>query len=197
MAASRRRRTDAEILDEIKTRKAQLEAREQVVAARMQKKQRAIDTRRKILMGSFVLHLIETEPERCAEMFAFRGGKFPLLGAGLDGFLRQGDRKLFADLLADDAAGEGEAEQAAVKEEPDPVWIWTADAPAIRPGRDVYAETPHRSEVFATGIRTEFGGGWDKLAKRWYAAAEHYDQVVTLARRCYPKVVELEQPPTG
>ena len=80
-----------------------------------------------------------------------------------------------------------DAGKAGAKEEPKPVRIWKADG-------KVCAETPHRSEVFATGIRTEFGGGWDKLAKRWYAAAEHYDQVVTLARRCYPKVVELEQP---
>ena len=83
-----------------------------------------------------------------------------------------------------------EAEQAAVKEEPKPVEIWKENG-------EVRAKTPGWKEAFATGIRA-LGGDWAGSKGYWYAAEKHYDAVVALARRCYPKVVELEHhPPAG
>ena len=44
---------------------SQAEARQKAIRARVAKKERARDTRRKILVGSLLLHKMENDPEAC------------------------------------------------------------------------------------------------------------------------------------
>jgi len=79
----------------IRERLLQLEARKQVLVARLAKQERAHDTRRKILIGALVLHRLQQSGD--AEL-ARRLGDW--LRAELPGFLtREGDKVLFADIL--------------------------------------------------------------------------------------------------
>ena len=82
------RRSDEQILVDVERRQAQLGEQARNLKARIRKKTRARDTRRKILLGAFVLQRLETEPELQA-----------LLRDGLSGFLRPVDRTLFQDIL--------------------------------------------------------------------------------------------------
>ncbi|UJW73532.1 mobilization protein [Rhizobium sp. SL42] len=80
----------------IRERLEQLEARRQVLVARLAKQERARDTRRKILLGALVLQRLHTNSK--AE-FSQHLGEW--LRAELPGFLiRDGDRELFDDILA-------------------------------------------------------------------------------------------------
>ncbi|PPJ46399.1 mobilization protein [Rhizobium sp. KAs_5_22] len=79
----------------IRERLLQLEARKQVLVARLAKQERAHDTRRKILIGALVLHRLKQSGD--AELSRRLGD---WLRAELPGFLtREGDRALFAGIL--------------------------------------------------------------------------------------------------
>lgn len=79
----------------LRERLLQLEARKQVLVARLAKQERAHDTRRKILIGALVLHRLQQSGDT---ELSRRLGDW--LRAELPGFLtREGDRALFEDIL--------------------------------------------------------------------------------------------------
>ncbi|NEI31743.1 mobilization protein [Rhizobium ruizarguesonis] len=76
-------------------RLAQLEAQRKTLQIRLSKQERAIDTRRKVLIGALVLHRLEHDRE-----VHIGGGLAAWLRSELPKFLtRDGDRDLFDDLL--------------------------------------------------------------------------------------------------
>ncbi|MGO7274671.1 mobilization protein [Rhizobium ruizarguesonis] len=76
-------------------RLAQLEAQRKTLQIRLSKQERAIDTRRKVLIGALVLHRLENDRD-----VQFAGGIAEWLRRELPKFLtRDGDRDLFDDLL--------------------------------------------------------------------------------------------------
>ena len=77
-----------------------VEARQKAIRARVAKKERARDTRRKILVGAFVLHRIESDTKHGP-------GLRKWLQEGLPGFLREIDRELFPDIIGDAEEKEG------------------------------------------------------------------------------------------
>ena len=80
----------------IEQRLAELDAQRSALKARLGKQERANDTRRKVLLGALVLHRLENsnDPD-----FTKRLGDW--LRRELPDFLtRDGDKELFADLLA-------------------------------------------------------------------------------------------------
>ncbi len=80
----------------IEQRLAELDAQRSALKARLGKQERANDTRRKVLLGALVLHRLETGKDE----FSRNLGDW--LRRELPGFLtRNGDKDLFADLLAD------------------------------------------------------------------------------------------------
>ena len=100
--ATRKRRSDEERLEELNRKKDAIEARQKAIRARVAKKERARDTRRKILVGSLLLHRMENDPEN--------GPRFRLwLQKELPGFLRETDRKLFDDILGETGEGQIDA----------------------------------------------------------------------------------------
>ena len=92
--ATRKRRSDEERLEELNRKKTAIEARQKAIRARVAKKTRARDTRRKILIGAFVLHQIESDTKHGP-------GLRKWLQEGLPGFLRKIDRKLFDDIIGE------------------------------------------------------------------------------------------------
>ncbi|MBY2935612.1 mobilization protein [Rhizobium leguminosarum] len=76
-------------------RLAQLEAQRKTLQIRLSKQERAIDTRRKVLIGALVLHRLEHDRDG-----QFAGGIAEWLRRELPKFLtRDADRDLFDDLL--------------------------------------------------------------------------------------------------
>ncbi len=76
-------------------RLAQLDAQRKTLQMRLSKRERAIDTRRKVLIGALVLHRLENDSN--LQIF---GGLADWLRAELPKFLtRDGDRDLFDDFL--------------------------------------------------------------------------------------------------
>ncbi|MGO7377520.1 mobilization protein [Rhizobium ruizarguesonis] len=76
-------------------RLAQLEAQRKTLQIRLSKQERAIDTRRKVLIGALVLHRLENDRD-----VQIGGGLAEWLRRELPKFLtRDGDRDLFDDLL--------------------------------------------------------------------------------------------------
>ncbi|NEK35640.1 mobilization protein [Rhizobium leguminosarum] len=76
-------------------RLAQLEAQRKTLQIRLGKQERAIDTRRKVLIGALVLHRLEHDRDG-----QFAGGIAEWLRRELPKFLtRDADRDLFDDLL--------------------------------------------------------------------------------------------------
>ncbi|MGO7836222.1 mobilization protein [Rhizobium johnstonii] len=76
-------------------RLAQLEAQRKTLQIRLGKQERAIDTRRKVLIGALVLHRLANDPD-----VHIGGGLAAWLRSELPKFLtRDGDRDLFDDLL--------------------------------------------------------------------------------------------------
>ncbi|MGO6784351.1 mobilization protein [Rhizobium ruizarguesonis] len=76
-------------------RLAQLEAQRKTLQIRLSKQERAIDTRRKVLIGALVLHRLENDRD-----VQIGGGLAAWLRRELPKFLtRDGDRDLFDDLL--------------------------------------------------------------------------------------------------
>ena len=95
----------------IEQRLAELDAQRSALKARLGKQERANDTRRKVLLGALVLHRLENsnDPD-----FTRRLGDW--LRKELPDFLtRDGDKELFADLLANTPKAEttGNAGEAA------------------------------------------------------------------------------------
>ncbi|MBY2943030.1 mobilization protein [Rhizobium leguminosarum] len=79
----------------ISERLAQLEAQRKTLQIRLGKQERAIDTRRKVLIGALVLHRLEHDRDG-----QFAGGIAEWLRRELPKFLtRDADRDLFDDLL--------------------------------------------------------------------------------------------------
>lgn len=84
----------------IEERLAQLDAQRAALKARLGKEERAKDTRRKVLLGALVLHRLETGKDEFSRSLG------DWLGHELPGFLtRDGDKELFADLLAQPKVG--------------------------------------------------------------------------------------------
>ncbi|TBB15619.1 mobilization protein (plasmid) [Rhizobium ruizarguesonis] len=76
-------------------RLAQLEAQRKTLQIRLSKQERAIDTRRKVLIGALVLHRLENDRD-----VQIGGGLAAWLRSELPKLLtRDGDRDLFDDLL--------------------------------------------------------------------------------------------------
>lgn len=79
----------------IEERLAQLEVQKRTLQIRLSKQQRAVDTRRKVLLGAFLLHRLQSDPN--AE---FSARLSDWLRRELPGFLiRDTDKVLFGDLL--------------------------------------------------------------------------------------------------
>ena len=79
----------------LEQRIAELEVRKKTLQARLGKRERAEDTRRKVLLGALVLHRLENSNDAD---FTRRLGDW--LRRELPGFLtRDGDKALFADIL--------------------------------------------------------------------------------------------------
>lgn len=81
----------------------ELEERKKALVARLGKQDRARDTRRKILLGAFVLHRLENSND-----FDFTRRISDWLRKELPGFLtRDGDKDLFHDILLPASSSEG------------------------------------------------------------------------------------------
>lgn len=82
----------------LEQRLAQLDAQRKTLQARLNKEERTRDTRRKVLLGAFILHRIEEGREGTADYLR------DLIKRELAGFLtRETDLGLFDDLLAKEA----------------------------------------------------------------------------------------------
>ena len=94
----------------IEERLAQLDAQRAALKARLSKQERANDTRRKVLLGALVLPRLEHGRDEISRSLP------DWLRRELPGFLtRDGDKDLFADLLANTPKPEiaGKTEEAA------------------------------------------------------------------------------------
>jgi len=78
----------------IAERLAQIEEQRRTLKARLTKQERARDTRRKVLLGAFLLHQLDAKRDAAGPLAA-------LLARELPGFLqREDDKALLADLIA-------------------------------------------------------------------------------------------------
>lgn len=85
----------------ITERIAQLDARKRTLQARLSKQQRTHDTRRKVLLGAFLLHRLENDR-------AFGSTLRDYVKRELPGFLsREADKALFVDLLGNETSAAG------------------------------------------------------------------------------------------
>ncbi|MBA4775623.1 MAG: mobilization protein [Rhizobiales bacterium] len=88
----------------IEQRLAELEAKRSALRARLSKTERNNDMRRKVLIGSLVLHHLETSDDQ-----DFKQQLGDWLRRELPGFLtRDNDKALFADLIGPRLSGTGE-----------------------------------------------------------------------------------------
>ncbi|NTA39786.1 mobilization protein [Agrobacterium salinitolerans] len=88
----------------IEQRLAELEAKRSALRARLSKTERNNDMRRKVLIGSLVLHHLETSDDQ-----DFKQQLGDWLRRELPGFLtRDNDKALFADLIGQGLPGTGE-----------------------------------------------------------------------------------------
>lgn len=84
----------------IEQRLAELDAQRATLKARLNKQERARDTRRKVLLGALVLHRLEHGRDELSRALP------DWLRRELPGFLtRDGDKELFDDLLKPAAGG--------------------------------------------------------------------------------------------
>ena len=81
----------------IAERIAQLEAQKKTLQARLGKQERAKDTRRKVLLGAFLLHRLENDRDFGPVLKEWVRRELP------DFLVRPDDKALFAELLADSA----------------------------------------------------------------------------------------------
>lgn len=98
----------------ITERLAQLEAQRKSLQMKLGKQERARDTRRKVLLGAFLMHRLEKGQD------AFSKEQLPAwLQRELPGFItRDDDAALFADLMGQPAPKEAEKEPAAASIQP-------------------------------------------------------------------------------
>jgi hypothetical protein len=93
----------------IEQRLAELEAQRSALKARLSKTERNNDMRRKVLIGSLVLHHLETSDD---QEFSKQLGDW--LRRELPGFLtRDNDKALFDDLIGPGQSGTGEGSDSA------------------------------------------------------------------------------------
>lgn len=112
----------------IAERIAQLEAQKKSLQARLAKQERTKDTRRKVLLGAFLLHRLESDRDFGPTLQGWLRRELP-------GFLvRPDDKALFADLLAASAHERSAPPPAATRE----------TAPAIPPATPVEARESER-----------------------------------------------------
>ena len=84
----------------IEQRLAELDVQRATLKARLNKQERARDTRRKVLLGALVLHRLEHDRDELSRALP------DWLRRELPGFLtRDGDKELFDDLLKPAAGG--------------------------------------------------------------------------------------------
>ena len=112
----------------IAERIAQLEAQKKTLQARLSKQERARDTRRKVLLGAFLLHRLENDREFGKTLQDFVKRELPAF------LTRTDDKALFDDLLAA-SAHERSAPQAPAARE---------TAPAIPPETPLEASESER-----------------------------------------------------
>src|SRR3954465_7149772 len=75
-------------------RPREIEEQRRALKARLTKQERARDTRRKVLLGAFLLHQLDAKRDAAGPLAA-------LLARGLAGFLqREDDKAVLADLIA-------------------------------------------------------------------------------------------------
>jgi hypothetical protein len=87
----------------LEVRIARLDARKRALQARLGRQRRATDTRRKVLLGAFLLQHLEHPTAVSASLRRW-------LRRDLAGFLtRPGDLALFAELLQAEEVGDGQA----------------------------------------------------------------------------------------
>ena len=86
----------------IEERIAQLEAQKKALQARLAKESRARDTRRKVLLGAFLMHRMETDIEQGDRLRAWIARELP------EFLTRDTDRELFEDLLGKGSDAERE-----------------------------------------------------------------------------------------
>lgn len=85
----------------IEERLAQLEVRRKTLKARLVKEERTIDTRRKILLGAFLLHRLSlNDPDNNAFLTTFIQRELPSF------LTREADQKLFAEWIGPKSATE-------------------------------------------------------------------------------------------
>ncbi|MDE2265570.1 MAG: mobilization protein [Alphaproteobacteria bacterium] len=90
----------------IAERLAQLEAQRKSLQTKLGKQERAKDTRRKVLLGAFVLYRLEKGPDEFSKKLR------DWLGKELPGFLtRDDDKALFDDLLKKPHSDKAESAQ--------------------------------------------------------------------------------------
>ena len=82
----------------ITERIAQLDARKKTLQARLGKQERAADTRRKVLLGAFLLHRIENDREFGLTLRDFVKRELPAF------LSREADKALFVDLLGNETS---------------------------------------------------------------------------------------------
>ena len=89
----------------IQERLAQLEAQKKTLQARLGKRERAQDTRRKVLLGALVLQRLETsnDPEFTKRLGDWLRRELPVF------LTRDIDKALFADLISSKASPIGQA----------------------------------------------------------------------------------------
>jgi hypothetical protein len=96
----------------IEQRLAELDAQRKTLQARLSKQERANDTRRKVLLGTLVLHRLEH-----GEQEDFSRPLSDWLRRELPGFLtREADKTLFADLIGEQNTGSGSESRSASQE---------------------------------------------------------------------------------
>ncbi len=116
----------------IEQRLAQLEAQKKTLQARLGKQARAADTRRKVLLGAFLLSRLESGKDD------FSSKLREWARAELGGFLvRDADKALFADLIGKPAAVVGSVADSIPNPAPDVIGQAqpAAEAPADEPAQ--------------------------------------------------------------
>lgn len=100
----------------IAERLAQLEAQRKNLQSRLSKQERAKDTRRKVLLGAFLLYRLEKPDasETCKALPAWVRRELPQF------LTRDDDKTLFADLIGAKSRGNGSSGQAEMPRQPPP-----------------------------------------------------------------------------
>lgn len=129
---------------------AALEARAASLKARKKKADRAEETRRKILLGAWILHTIDTQTGISEKLLAFLAKELP-------GFLkRDSDKALFAALLSE---GSAEQSQKASQPAPPPQTAKREDAPVATANPVAQPSPRPEARAFAPAPWNNLTGG--------------------------------------